>query len=197
LDFYRLTWQADSHWPVRDITLRHIHELRAQFNEAFYSTVYDRTRLALAFVAKSEPSHPLRYLIPLYEWMPIPVGASGLSIMAFLPSVEQGRIIEKGIPRMTENTTTDRGEVERRLQTISRRGYARTQGERFPGGVGICAPFWGSKGRVVGSLCLTIPEQRYDPRQESEFAAALMRAAHTVTEELIGQVAVGKASQRS
>jgi DNA-binding IclR family transcriptional regulator len=197
LDFYRIVWQADSHWPVRDITLRHILDLGSEFNEAVYSTVYDPTRLALAFVARSEPSHPLRYLIPLYEWMPIPVGASGLSIMAFLPPIEQERIFEKGIPRMTDNTTTDQEEVKEKLRIIRREGYACTHGERFPGGVGICVPFWGSKGKVVGSLCLTVPDQRYISQQEPEFAGALMRAAHSITTELVGQAATRRTSQRS
>ena len=63
------------------------------------------------------------------------------------------------------------------LAAIRARGYALSFGQRIAGAVGIFAPVYGAGGRVTGSLGFTIPEQRFEPAREAEFAREACRLA--------------------
>ena len=67
---------------------------------------------------------------------------------------------------------------------MRRHGYAVSTGERTPGAVGIAAPIYAADGRVVGSVGITLPEQRFGPDSEQEQAAFVIEAARAITEHL-------------
>jgi DNA-binding IclR family transcriptional regulator len=72
------------------------------------------------------------------------------------------------------------------LARIRQQGYAITRGERTPGAVGIAAPISGASGACIGSVGITLPEQRFraeDERQQSEHVRA---AARAISQQLHG-----------
>lgn len=140
----------------------------------------DPAKLEMMFVKIVESNVALRYAVELNCWMPVYAGASGLAIMAFLTPEQIDQIVrDTHLTAVTPRTVTDPVKLRALLKQIRRRGYAVTRGQRVPGAVGIAAPIFDHNGIVVGDICLTVPEQRFDgnerdlPRLVGECASAI------------------------
>ncbi len=170
--------------------------LVAQCNETAFLGLYDPGRMEVMFVAAVNSSHPLRYVVPLNEWFPVHAGASGLSIMAFLPKEEQRAIIErKGLPAVTSNTITAPRTLEKELKGVQARGYALSVGHRTLGAVAIAAPIFEQYGRVLGDLALSIPEARFEASMEKTLAHLLIQHANRISDMLAGRKVGGPIDQ--
>jgi DNA-binding IclR family transcriptional regulator len=189
LEFRRLAHLAIGHLSLQRLALTHMRRLTDACNETSLLGIYDSMRQEMMFVAMIESSHPLRYSIDLNKWLPIHVGGSGLAIMAFLSDKEVATIIDRTrLAPVTPRSITERYRLEAELHKIRERGYAITRGQRTPDAVGLAAPIFGSNGEVVGDICLTLPESRFDSSSEDRIAELLKACANEVTKAIGGQV---------
>lgn len=185
---FRLGLSLTAHLDLRNVGTPVMEELVAQCNETAFLGMFDPARMEVMFVAAVNSKHPLRYVVPLNEWFPVHAGASGLSIMAFLPKEDQQAIVEqKGLPAITPNTITDPELLEKELQRVRARGYAVSVGHRNVGAVAIAAPIFGRDGRVVGDLALSILEARFTPDMEATLPLLVMQHAQRITDALAGR----------
>ncbi len=183
LEFFRIAWRATAGSPVRSVALPLMRELVDQCGETAYLGVYDRFRSEMMIAATVESQQPLRYVLEEGKWYPVHAGAGGLAVLAFLPLEEVQKIVTQvGLKAVTERTITDPKRLEMVLDETRRQGYAIARGQRIPGSVGIAAPVWGSEGRVVAALGLTIPEQRFDATMEGRMAALVVHFARQITD---------------
>ncbi len=187
LEFLRLAHLTIAHVSLQQVALTHMRRLTDACNETSLLCVYDSTRQEMMFLAIIESSHPLRYSVDLNKWLPVHVGATGLAIMAYLTEAEISMIIDRTrLAPLTSRSITERYRLEAELQRIRERGYAITSGQRTPGAVGLAAPVFNSNGEVVGDICLTIPESRFDPSIEARIAQLLKACANEVTKAIGG-----------
>lgn len=186
-EMVRLCHLATDQLPVSRIALPFLKELVTLSNETALLGLYDSSRQEMMFVAAAESSQPLRYVNKMWEWMPVYAGASGLAIMAYLPTKVQEEIIERtNLAPLTDRTITDQNKLRHQLQTIREKGYARSIGQRTIGAVAIGAPIFSASGEVTGDVVITIPEQRFDPDSESYLASHVIRCADRITAQLGG-----------
>lgn len=174
----RLVTQA---FPLPDLARRHLEELTLETDETSLLGVYDANRLEMMFISQVEGSHRLRYVIPLHEWVPLNVGASGLSILSFLDSYDQERILDK-----LHEQGTDATDIRQEMNATVDRGYAISYGQRISAAVGLAAPIYNAEGRVLGDILLTIPEVRFSKEREPFFASAVIRCARNLSAVLGG-----------
>ena len=123
-------------------------------------------------------SHPLRYRIEFYQPHSLLWGATGRAVLAFLPEDD----IDAAIRNEDRSPATGAPPPARKallsdLAAIRSRGYAITHGQKIEGAVGIGTPIFNSGRRVVGSLCITIPQTRFNKRAEARLSELLMRRA--------------------
>ena len=185
MEFFRLALKLTSHFSIRNVGMPVMRELVAQCNETAFLGVYDPFGMEMMFVATVGSSHPLRYVIALNERFPVYAGASGFSIMAYLPKHEQEAIIERtALAPLTKNTFTDPAKLEKELAKVRANGYAISIGHRTPGAVAIAAPIWGPGNRVIGDLALSIPEPRFVSNTERKLAPLVITHAKRISEQL-------------
>ncbi len=185
LEFLRLAWTAAARHPIHELstdTLRRLNELT---DETAFFGVYSEQRAQMMFTSTIESNHPLRYVIPLHQWLPIHAGASGLAILAAIPPATQQAILSGTLEAQTRNTLIDPAKLSERIEQIQAQGYALTHGERIDGAVAIAAPVFGPAG-VVGVAGLSMPESRFDEEKTEELTDAVRQAAREVTSLLIG-----------
>ncbi len=195
LEFLRLAHLTIAHVSLQQVALTHMRRLTDACNETSLLGVYDSMRQEMMFLAMIESSHPLRYSIDLNKWLPVHVGASGLAIMAYLSEEEISMIIDRTrLAPLTSRSITERYRLEAELQKIRERGYAITRGQRTTGAVGLGAPVFGSNGEVIGDICLTLPESRFDPSSEAHIAELLKACANAVTKAIGGQINASRAA---
>jgi len=193
LELYRLAHLAAGRTPLKAVALRYARSLVSACNEATMFNLYDADRQQMMTIAHVESTHQLRYVIDTEHWKPVHVGASGLGIMAFLSSSERQSIIERtGLKPMTERSITDPQKLERELAVVRERGYVLTRDQRTLGAVGLAAPVFGPSGIVLGDICLTIPELRFDETTEPHLAALLLDCANSIMAEIGGRKLVAQ-----
>lgn len=106
--------------------------------------------------------------------------AVGKAMLAHLPETRRDAIVErKGLPGLTENTITDRAELERELEAVGERGVAFDREEELSGVRSVGTPVLGHDGRVIGALAATAPAERMvGDRFETEIPGELRAVAN-------------------
>jgi IclR family transcriptional regulator, acetate operon repressor len=170
---------------IKQLARPHLEELAKRTTEASLLTQVDLQRPAMMFVDLILADHPITYITKTYEWKPLHSGASGLSILAALSDEDLAAFFDRvELTPVTSRTKTSRAAVRREIQAIKQRGYGITRGQRTAGAVGMAVPYFDAQQRVAGSLCLTIPEQRFDAAREDDFAKFLIDGADRISHDL-------------
>src|ERR687898_521283 len=81
---------------------------------------------------------------------------------------------DQGLPALTSNTINE-------LERVRERGCAYDDEETLVGLCCVAAPIYGSKGKVVASVSLSVPAYRFHSRKD-EYTAAIFDAARHISE---------------
>src|SRR5262249_11823875 len=152
-----LAHQAIDQVPLRRIAMPHLRKLVDACNEAAQLSLYVRERAELVTIAGLESTHPVRYVIDMYSWRPLHVGASGWAVLAFLPASERAALLAQRSARRSKSA--DAADLAQELEAVAARGYALTRGTRIEGAVGLAAPLFDPAGSVLGAVGIALPEQ--------------------------------------
>ncbi len=186
LEFMRLAWTAVERYPIQEVSTDTLQELTEQSGESSFFAVYGESRNHMMFSLVVESPHPLRYSLPLKQWIPLYTGASGLAILAFLPPDVVDEVTGGQMVPSTERTVVESEQLRARLEMIARDGYAITHGERIEGAIAIASPVFGPSGAVVGSLGITMPEARFNAAYSQSLAGLVKQSAGRITDYLTG-----------
>ncbi|WP_092803878.1 IclR family transcriptional regulator [Rhodococcus globerulus] len=186
LEFLRLAWTTTNKYPLQHLSAETLNELMEKSGESAFFSLYSEQRHEMMFTLTADSSHPLRYTLPMRQWLPLHAGASGLAILAFLPKEVRHAIVHGRLTAATNRTLTDPDELLARLDTVHRDGYSITHGERIEGAIAIAAPVFGRSETVVGAVGITLPEARLNATNASTLVALVREAAGRITELIAG-----------
>jgi len=161
-----------------------LQEITRRFDETTLLSIYDPAVFGLVFVEQAPGTQPIRYHPTMHSPRPINAGASGRSVMAFLPPPEIERIIGAGLRSMTEHTVADPRKLRSVLKSVHEKGYAISRGERTLGAVGIGCPILDGDGFAIGGIMMTIPEYRFRREMEKPVVAALKDGASRIARQM-------------
>lgn len=116
--------------------------------------------------------------------IPLPYGAPGKAMCAWLSPAHSAAILQREIPRLTPTTVTEPGVLRGQFAEILQRGFALSFAERVPGIRTVAAAFFDHHGAVSGSLSVSGPEMRMPPEQMEAIGPYVRRAAWAVSEAL-------------
>jgi IclR family acetate operon transcriptional repressor len=136
------------------------------------------------YVGQIESSQPIRITINLGQQVPLTGGASGLSILAFMPEVDIDLALSRPITQYTELTQTDPDEIRERLALIRERGWATSSGERVVLSSSIAAPIFGLSGLPAGSLSVAFLASRIVGHSTDELATLVCESAAAASTSL-------------
>lgn len=159
-----------------------LERLVARFNETSYLAVLERHEVVFREIVECTQS--IRYVVELGRRAPLHAGSAGRAILAGLTDPEVDAVLRSPLERVTPGTITDPDELRRRVMEDRARGYTLSAGERSIGGIGIAAPFFAADGRCKGSLVITMPQTRWEPAREAEFADAIRTTARELSSRL-------------
>lgn len=108
--------------------------------------------------------------------------ALGKAILAHLPKDRVNGILDwHGMPRTTENTITDRGELFEELKQVREREVAFDREERLNSLRCIAAPVIGKQDRIEGAISVSGPKTRFDgERFETTLPNRLQQAVDVI-----------------
>ena len=108
--------------------------------------------------------------------------ALGKAILAYTPEARVDEIVQyHGLPRITEQTITDRDELDEALGRVRERGYALDDGERLQGLRCVAAPIKDDENRAIGAISISAPANRVKNHQfEEQFPELIQGAANVI-----------------
>jgi IclR family KDG regulon transcriptional repressor len=134
------------------------------------------------FVYDVPTTNPVRYVLDLGKSFPLYLGASGRAILSALPDPELDHLLGAMIlDPVTRNTITDRVELMRRIESDRATGYSASISERVEGGSAVSAPFRDAEGVCQGSISLTCPLSRLDPKLVPVMGESVREAAESLS----------------
>ena len=161
----------------------YLKELVNQCNETVHLGVLKEEEVL--YLAKEESSQTIRMCSYVGKRAPIHCTALGKTLLAYLPEEEKRKILEqKGLPRFTENTITDKEEFEKELNRIKKQGFALDRGENEKDVYCIAAPIKNYQGKVIAAISISIPVYRIDITKQNYLKEALIEITKKISKRL-------------
>ena len=184
-DLARIGSGVAEHLEVQQVARSILESTAAEIGETIVLAVYDPQRRRFSAVDAVETNHPIRYIWEsLRDWSELHLGSSGKGILAFLPATEQDAIIDLLADPIPGRQRMSKARLRRELEAARRRGYVVSHGERYEGAVGVSAPIHDARGRIVGDLIATWPDNRTSPEKEASAGSVVRAAAAEVSRRL-------------
>jgi DNA-binding IclR family transcriptional regulator len=135
-------------------------------------------------VHRAEPSPELNSALTLIEAAPVHCTGVGKAILAFQSDPVIDRVIEAGLPRLTDATITDPTSLRAELAAIRARGFSTDEGEHQPGLRCVGAPIRDAAGRVVASISVSGPAWRLPVGEVANLAKIVRHSAACIAAAL-------------
>jgi IclR family transcriptional regulator, acetate operon repressor len=116
--------------------------------------------------------------------IPLPYGAPGKVLCAWLPRGRREAVLDQELAQLTPTTVVDTGELRTQLAETVRRGFAMSIAERTPGIRSVAAPVFDHNGAVTGCLSVSGPEMRMPGERMRDLGGPVRRAAYAASEAL-------------
>lgn len=155
-DLLRMAAHILASADIRRMAMESMVELVEQWQETVTLCLRTSRDQVLYFDRVPSPRW-LQYVVPLGEAAQLHVGSSGRAILAYMRPDEIDQVLSQKLESFTASTPTDPAAIKEELALVHRRGYALSYGERVDGAVGVSAPVFDARDRVIGALLLSIP----------------------------------------
>ena len=137
------------------------------------------------YLAKEESSQTIRMISYVGKRAPLHCTALGKVLLAYLPEGERKKILDKiELPRLTENTITDKIELEKELNKVKEQGFTLDIGENEKDVRCIAAPIIDYQGKVIAAISISCPAFRINENIQNNFKKALIETSKKVSKRL-------------
>lgn len=178
--FLELGEQARNRMKVFSVARPEIDDLGEQTGEHANLMIEEHGRGVFLYKARGENAVQLDTHAGMR--VSLQTTAMGKAILAYRPREEVEDIIDRhGLPKVTENTITDREELFEELSEIRDRGYAFDDEERVKGMRCVAAPITNNHNRAIAALSVSGPKSRMqDESFNDELPDMVQRAANVI-----------------
>ena len=167
---------------VREVT-PYLKELVKQCNETVHLGVLEEGEVL--YLAKEESSQTIRMISYIGKRAPLHCTALGKVLLAYMSEEERKKILEeKELPRLTKNTITDKGELEKELDKIREQDFALDREENEKDVRCIGAPIRNYKGKVIAAISISSPIFRIDKNVQNNLKEALIKTTNKISKRL-------------
>jgi DNA-binding IclR family transcriptional regulator len=148
--------------------------------------VPSENRLRGFCLERVESPQSLRLSVEPGRHLPLHAGAQQKAVLAFLPAAEAERIINAPLERLCKATIDDPERLRQELQSIRRKGWARSFEETNLGVWGIAMTLLDEHGFSVASVGIAGPRARL----ERSTLPKWLKLLHTGVEEIAAQMSL-------
>jgi DNA-binding IclR family transcriptional regulator len=116
---------------------------------------------------------------------PLHCTALGKVLLAYLSAEERKKILSKKVlPQLTENTITDKRELEKELGKVRGQGFALDREENEKDVCCVAAPIRNYQGEVIAALSISSPIFRIDKNAQNDLKEALIQTSKKISKRL-------------
>lgn len=182
---------AEFNLDIRSIARPLMAQLVDRVHETSYLCIVDQCRCL--YIEKIECSQPIRMTHSLGERNPMHCTGVGKALLIGMTNEEIDRVIAKTeLKRYTPSTITDRDRLLQEIERARKEGVAYDNEELSIGVRCIAAPIFDRAGRVVASISISGPAQRFMPDAIPRMAVDVKKAAQEISMTLGSPVGPGR-----
>jgi DNA-binding IclR family transcriptional regulator len=186
-EYYRVAHRIATRTSPARVARGVIADLARRYDETVLFGLLLRPAGRIAFVERADGQKKLLYRVEMNAPLSLVWGASGKAALAFLPEGEVTRILAgEGASPATGAAAPEARALAGELERIRRVGFGISHGEKLPGALGIAAPVFGPEG-VLGTICMTMPQDRAPSRPPEDLGAEVAQAAADLSAQLGGR----------
>jgi IclR family transcriptional regulator, acetate operon repressor len=157
-----------------------MRELRELTNETVHLSIPDGTK-SMVLIDRADCTQTVRTFSPIGDLSPFHATATGLAVLAHMSEAEVDEILGRDLPKFSDTTPCDPAEIRLELERIRQRGYSINLSQYRRAVCAIGAAIIDSDGAPVGSICISMPESRYEPKRLKEWGQAVAKAAAAIS----------------
>jgi IclR family acetate operon transcriptional repressor len=187
----RLGLVAVGSGSIRERAWPYLRDLAAETTETVtLSLLLDDRRV---YAEQIESRHHVRQLVTIGETAALYLGASGKSMLAFLPAARSAVILRQAAQSAAvhaDGSAIDVHALARQLDEIRERGFATSQSERVLGAASAAAPVFDHRGHVTACVSVAGVTVRHGPAELARFGELARQCAQRLSADLgyAGQV---------
>lgn len=175
-------WRGTGELSLREAAMPVMEQLRQRTEETIHLMVPEGNHVVL--IERLDTPKVVRIVIPLGGGAPIHASANGKAILAHSPRREVERLFAEGLPRYTETTIVDPGELWVELAETRTRGYATNAAEWRSDIAAVAAAILAPDGRPVGSISISTPVNRMPADVVPEYGRLVRDAVRRIADAL-------------
>ena len=173
---FEIAMSAYRNINLNQICQPHLEQLLDRFNETagvYHYTKVDGVMRALC-IHYMESTHPVKVSLSIGRRLPLFCTAVGrMYLSALKGELLKQTLISESMEHFTDATTTDRDTLCRKLKEARGESYCIEREEYEEGVVNVAVPIYKYSGRVIASICITIPAQRAEQGRLEEMVSAM------------------------
>ena len=167
---------------LRDVAVPVMEDLRRRIDETIHLAIPEGDKVVL--IERLETSKPVRIVLPLGMNLSLHASAHGKAVLAAGSAAMVEQLLVGGLPRYTDTTITDPGELLAELEEIRARGYS-TNGAEWRSDVSaVAAAVMDDTGQPTASISINVPTSRMTEESRSAYGALVREAAAAVSAAL-------------
>jgi len=161
-----------------------LRKLADRFEETCAFALYLPTQHAFTIVHLIASVHPLQFVVEKFMPRSMAVGALGRAMLPFLSreDVEAALAYHAETPEREFLVSWD--DLHGELEQVHQAGCYVGISPSALGANSTAAPVFNSRGEILGSIGITIPNIRYDPASQPHISAAVVEAARELSATL-------------
>jgi DNA-binding IclR family transcriptional regulator len=137
-------------------------------------------------VQRVEGLHPMRFVLPIGQRLPLHVGA-GKVLAAAMPERElQQMLDELGTMYHANGERLTREALLAELDRVRRQGYSVSLGEQMMGTAAVCAPVIDAGGATIAAVSVAGETDRWTPKRIERLSITVRAAAGAIAERYDG-----------
>ena len=137
------------------------------------------------YLAKEESSQTIRMISYVGKRAPLYCTALGKILLAYMSEEEREKILQnREFPRLTENTITDKEELEKELNRIKKQGFALDREENEKDVRCMAAPIRNYQEKVIAAISISSPIFRINKDVQNNLKEALLKTSEKISKRL-------------
>lgn len=183
LKFLKMGKLVSEGLEIRQVALPFMEELRDKFQEDVQLIIPDRDEAV--YIEKLESNRPVRVYTKVGRRAPLYGGACPRAILTFMEDSEINRIINSiTLKKVTDATVIDKDVLLKMIDEDRKRGYTISYGELQPGTIAVGAPIFDQNNKVIASVSIVGPEDRFCGERLDELIKGIKDAAKNISRVL-------------
>lgn len=150
------------------------------------ASLFVRLGFQRVVVQRVEGKHPLRYILPIGQRLPLHLGV-GKVLAAAMPEDELRQMLDSlGEMQLANGARLTKQALLADLERIRRQGYAVSLNERAIGTTSVGAPVCDTQGRTIAAVAVVGSSDRMKPKQIERLSIEVRGAARAIAERYEG-----------